>query len=227
MLLLIFFFAFAKAADAQVEPLVSPQEQVRDTLRDNTQKATLPKPTSSGRAPQDTLRNSEASGANPSKIGKKLGALFTYKNGLPNPRKALLFSIVLPGAGQIYNGDWWKAPIAMAAVGTSVYFYLDTQQNFVRYRDAFIARQAGENPSGFENLSTSVIGNFRDRYDNRRQYALLAVIATNFFQAGEAFSAAHLASFEVSEDLSLQIKQSAEPTFLAGPALGLAVRVNW
>ncbi|MGI9159904.1 MAG: DUF5683 domain-containing protein, partial [Saprospiraceae bacterium] len=35
----------------------------------------------------------------------------------PNPRKAILLSFVLPGAGQAYNKKWWKIPIVYGALG--------------------------------------------------------------------------------------------------------------
>ena len=40
-----------------------------------------------------------------------------------NPTKALLLSII-PGGGQIYNGQAWKIPIFYAALGTVGYFRL-------------------------------------------------------------------------------------------------------
>ena len=40
----------------------------------------------------------------------------------PSPLKATVFSAVIPGAGQVYNKKYWKAPIVWAAVGTCVYF---------------------------------------------------------------------------------------------------------
>ena len=59
------------------------------------------------------------------------------------PAKAAFYSAVLPGLGQIYNRKYWKAPIVWAAMGTSIYLYLDNNKQFDRYRTAFKLREAG------------------------------------------------------------------------------------
>ena len=56
-----------------------------------------------------------------------------------SPIKASLYSAVLPGAGQLYNNKWWKAPIALGLVGTGIGFtaYYNGLQN--KFRSAYIA----------------------------------------------------------------------------------------
>ena len=45
------------------------------------------------------------------------------------PGRAALYSLILPGAGQIYNGSFWKAPIVWGLIGTmgTVVAYNTTQ----------------------------------------------------------------------------------------------------
>ena len=56
-----------------------------------------------------------------------------------SPSKATLLSAVIPGAGQIYNRKYWKAPIAWAGLGISLYFIQDNQTQYRRYKDAYLA----------------------------------------------------------------------------------------
>lgn len=44
--------------------------------------------------------------------------------------KAGWYSMILPGAGQVYNRQYWKAPIAFAAVAIPIKLHLD----FRKYR---------------------------------------------------------------------------------------------
>jgi hypothetical protein len=60
---------------------------------------------------------------------------------LPNPRKALILSAVLPGAGQFYNKRYWKIPIIYAGAGVLGYFIQTNYGKYVIFRDAFIAKQ--------------------------------------------------------------------------------------
>ena len=50
-----------------------------------------------------------------------------------SPKTAAILSAVLPGAGQIYNGSWWKVPIVyagFAGIGYGLYFYQDYYKSF-------------------------------------------------------------------------------------------------
>ncbi|MEM9680813.1 MAG: DUF5683 domain-containing protein, partial [Bacteroidota bacterium] len=60
-----------------------------------------------------------------------------------SPSRAAFYSAVLPGLGQAYNKKYWKIPIVYAALGTGVYFYIQNNNEFNRYRDAYKRRLAG------------------------------------------------------------------------------------
>ena len=52
----------------------------------------------------------------------------------PDPGKATVYSILFPGMGQIYNGEYWKIPIYWGAIAGGVYFYSDNKRNYERYK---------------------------------------------------------------------------------------------
>jgi hypothetical protein len=135
---------------------------------------------------------------------------------LPDPKKSLLYSLILPGAGQVYNGRWWKVPFVYGALGATVGVYLYNQENYKNFQLAYSARLAGDPvPSGLPpEFSNPVLQElrtlrvYRDRYNKDRQSWLIYSIGVYGLQAIEALVDAHLRDFDVNEDLSLRLKPS-------------------
>jgi len=55
-----------------------------------------------------------------------------------SPHKATIMAMVLPGSGQIYNGQWWKVPILYGGIAADIYGIVWNQKHFREYRDAYI-----------------------------------------------------------------------------------------
>ena len=58
-----------------------------------------------------------------------------------SPSKAAFYSAIFPGMGQVYNKKYWKTPIVWGAMGTSIYYYLNNNKEFKRYRTAYKLRK--------------------------------------------------------------------------------------
>ena len=54
----------------------------------------------------------------------------------PSPRGAVTRALLLPGLGQLYNGQPVKAPVATALVAGAVVFFVDRQRQYILYRRA-------------------------------------------------------------------------------------------
>ena len=52
-----------------------------------------------------------------------------------SPLKAVLFSAVLPGAGQFYNESYWKIPVIWGIGGYFIYEMVRSNNKFLDYRD--------------------------------------------------------------------------------------------
>ncbi len=149
---------------------------------------------------------------------------------LPKPSKALRLALLLPGAGQIYNRKWWKLPLVYGAYA-GVVIAIDYNQGFYRrFRDAFNAEI--QNPAQFHEfteigLSSTELRAFRDRFDKQLQLSYIGLILVHGLVSMEAFVDAHLQSFDISDDLTLQIKPdllldpiSQQPVFSIVGTLG-------
>jgi len=142
-----------------------------------------------------------------------------------NPVKASLLSTIIPGAGQIYNRKWWKAPIVWGGFATAIVmhdFYFDKHifyHQILIYKDqdedeAVISAYADKNGSRFTNITGADISKFtqsrvqalNDDAEKRKQQVYLMTTLFYILQIVDASVDAHFSNFDVSDDLSLQIK---------------------
>ena len=153
------------------------------------------------------------------------------EDSFPNPRHAFLWSII-PGGGQIYNRKlaWLKAPIVYGALGTGVYFINFTTTDYRRFKLAYsqkVNNQIITDPLIPQSVEAARLKQIRDiRFKQVQQAYILTTIG--YLLAGvEAFTAAHLAHFDVKDDLSLHLKPSFEPMPMVGNAVGLGIQLKF
>lgn len=128
-----------------------------------------------------------------------------------SPKKAALFSAVLPGLGQIYNKKYWKTPIVYAAIGSAVYGSIYNNQKYQLYKDAYIVRVDGNantidefdpNSGNTEVYTEGQLRTLQDFYRNNRDLTIILSAVAYFINILDAYVDAHLFHFDVSEDLS-------------------------
>lgn len=148
----------------------------------------------------------------------------------PHPGKATIYSLLLPGLGQIYNREYWKIPIYLGAMGFGVHYYIDCNKNYNRFRNIYL--EASDPESGYSGPVTAQQAlYYRNTYRRYRDYALLAIAALYVLQAIDANVFAYMHGFEVSDDLSLKVEPavimpdtqlaSLNPTLSTNPSFGV------
>jgi hypothetical protein len=61
-----------------------------------------------------------------------------------SPHKAVIYSLICPGLGQIYNRKYWKIPFIYGAGGTFLYYVGFNQLEYKKFRKANDIGKAGE-----------------------------------------------------------------------------------
>lgn len=149
----------------------------------------------------------------------------------PNPRAAALLAIV-PGGGQAYNKKWWKIPLVYGALGGMSWWAISTNQQYVALRDNYkwvVDEDPNTNPfeEPYTFMSSSQLKGYRDIYRNYTEKRFLWLGITYLLSITDAFVDAHLARFDVSDDLSLKVVpaiQSGGGGF--GPAFGVGLQLG-
>ncbi len=142
------------------------------------------------------------------------------------PAKAAFYSAVLPGLGQAYNGSYWKIPIAYAGLGTGVYFYLENDKQYDRYRNAYKDRLAGR-PDEFESrITTDGLIRAQEFYQKNKEISILVTVGVYILNIIDANVDAHLRQFNVDEDLT--VKPNLDFNRLSGKTnYGLTLNYNF
>ena len=122
-----------------------------------------------------------------------------------SPARAAFYSAVLPGLGQAYNKKYWKIPIVYAGLGIGMYFYLDNDKEYQRYRDAYKRRLAGfEDDEFFGTVTDDGLREAQKTLRRNKEISLLVTIGIYALNIIDANVDAHLLQYNVDENLSFK-----------------------
>jgi hypothetical protein len=139
----------------------------------------------------------------------------TLRTPRPEPRStttAILLSAALPGAGQAYNGSYWKAPLVL---GLGIYLVaeaVDNNRKYRSYRDQYTASQMTLGPGG-----DTYLLKLRDFYASNRDTYIWYFVIMYVLNLVDAYVDASLSAFDVGSDLSFRA--------LPGPSVQLRLRL--
>ncbi|HEX8516294.1 MAG TPA: DUF5683 domain-containing protein [Bacteroidia bacterium] len=125
-----------------------------------------------------------------------------------SPKKAAAFSAILPGAGQIYNKKYWKVPVMYAGFAGLAYSFQFNQSRYVQYRDALKFRLDDDEATTDNYVDVYTDDQLTTLYQYYHRYRDLTVIGgavLYLLNIVDAAVDAHLFTFNVSDDLSLNL----------------------
>jgi hypothetical protein len=149
--------------------------------------------------------------------------------------RATMYSVILPGAGQVYNKKYWKVPIVFAAIGIPVYAFFYNKSWYQKCQYALTVTINGSTGDSLAKVDpqllplvlagqTNAIITNRDSFRKNQDYSVLFFLLFYGLNILDATVDAHLKDFNVSSDLSFQIK----PMVIPGPtpSAGITIAFN-
>ena len=142
-----------------------------------------------------------------------------------SPKKAAVYSAILPGLGQAYNKKYWKIPLVYASFGVIGYFANWNNSNYKLTKTAYIHLNDDDDTTtgymklkGVENydldnpnhraiLSAALI-RYQSYYRRNRDLLFIVMVAAYGLNIIDASVDAHLFNFDISDDLSINWQPS-------------------
>jgi hypothetical protein len=120
-----------------------------------------------------------------------------------SPRRAALYSAVLPGLGQAYNHQFVKVPLMLGGLGVAAGVFIFNFNKYVTYRDAYRLRLNNHytNDPRVDVYSQDDLKYLRDGYRQYVDYSVLGFAAVYLYNILDAIVFAHLYHFDISNDL--------------------------
>ena len=177
----------------------------------------------------------------------KLIADMIEKEFKPDPRKALLYSIV-PGLGQIYNRKYWKLPIIYSGYIGCFYSITWNHNSWKDYSEAYMeladlpenrkneAKKwlafVSPNVTSLDQIGAGAVENYlKNNKDNSRRFRDLSIIITAalyFLTFIDAYVDAQLYDFDISPDLSMKVRPTIiERDRATAHSFGLQCSINF
>ena len=142
------------------------------------------------------------------------------KQFIPDPTKATWLAVIFPGGGQIYNRKYWKLPIIYGGFVGCAYaltwngqMYSDYSQAYLDIMDDNPATDSfldllppGYNVEANMDYLKRVIKRKKDTYRRYRDLSVFVFIGVYAISIIDAYVDAELASFDLSQDLSMKVK---------------------
>ena len=165
-------------------------------------------------------------------------ALNYATNDVSQVKKATTLSFICPGAGQIYNKSYWRVPIVIGGLASTIYTIDWNNRGYKRFTTAYTLRADYEaNPEKYPNgspdefrgnYSPTFLKNLKDSYRRNRDLCILLTAGIYLLQVMDAHVDAHLQDFDISDDLSMNVEPYIGCTAIdSQPAVGFNMSLNF
>ena len=123
------------------------------------------------------------------------------------PKKAALYSAIIPGAGQVYTKKYWKVPLIYAGLITSAYYINESHTLYDTYKQTYLNRLDGDRTDQFIGTYTDAnLVTLTEHYRRNAEISALLFTLTYVLNIVDASVNAHLFTYNVSDDISIIVQ---------------------
>jgi len=147
-----------------------------------------------------------------------------------DPRKALLYSAVFPGAGQFYNKKYWKMPIVYGGFAVLISITNFYNEENLRYRTQLFDLVNDPTPGGLSTpdlLTEDQLRTLVDRTRRERDFFLIMNGLWYILQMVDAHVDAHLKEFDVNPKMQVSLEPMMENSMMTGRNTGITLRIKF
>ncbi len=140
-----------------------------------------------------------------------------------SPKKATIFSAVIPGLGQAYNKKYWKIPVIYAGIGTVYYFISTNRTVYLEANEAYnYVSNGSEYPIDNDMVtkfndgiySQSDLLQIRDYYRRSLELSWIVMGAWYVLNIIDANVDANFFDYDIDDDLSVNLSPIIETKYL-------------
>ncbi len=143
------------------------------------------------------------------------------------PRKALLYSAIFPGMGQVYNKKYWKLPIVYGGFYMLTYVafgYNDLYNQYKKELFEVVRDPTFAPPSGYTESQLRSVTEF---YRRQRDFFLILDGMWYLLQLVDAHIDAHLRDFDLNPQLKVTLGPSIQQSPFYGQASGISLTIKF
>ena len=159
-------------------------------------------------------------------------------NEVSQVKKATTLSTIFPGAGQIYNKSYWRVPIVIGGLASTIYTIDWNNRGYQRFKTAYSLKVDYEkNPSKYPNgapdefrgaYTSSFLKNLKDSYRRNRDLCIILTAGVYLLNILDAHVDAHLQDYDISDDLTMNLEPYFDCTTIGSkPVYGVNMSLKF
>lgn len=137
-------------------------------------------------------------------------------NEVSRVKKATTLSTIFPGAGQVFNKSYWRVPIVLGGLASTIYTIDWNNRGYQRFKTAYALRvDYDKNPEKYPQgaadefrgaYSATFLKNLKDSYRRNRDLCIILTAGVYLLNILDAHVDAHLQDYDISDDLTMNLE---------------------